>query len=262
MFRQKILFGIGFVLTFLLSACGVAAPTMPTADVVAVINTAVAASVTAYTPPTFTPTVSPSPTATPTTYILPTSIPATATSIWYREYYPYYTCADSAFISDVTIPDKTVLSPGETFVKTWRFRNTGSCSWTDDYSLVFVKGNDMDGSDVAIDEIVRINKKVDVSVEMTAPDSEGTYTGYWVLMDDYGYTFGDTVYVKIVVSKDEVTSTPTPSPTFVPSDTPTPTITAGDETEIPSATPTIPSESPTDTSTPVLTDAPTSPPDE
>lgn len=33
------------------------------------------------------------------------------------------------FVRDVTIPDGTVMEPGESFVKTWRIHNVGSVAW-------------------------------------------------------------------------------------------------------------------------------------
>jgi hypothetical protein len=39
-------------------------------------------------------------------------------------------CDKADFVTDVTIPDDTVLDPGESFTKTWRLKNSGTCSWT------------------------------------------------------------------------------------------------------------------------------------
>ncbi|MBN2044579.1 MAG: hypothetical protein JW757_06125 [Anaerolineales bacterium] len=40
---------------------------------------------------------------------------------------------DSEFIDDVTLPDGTLVSPGQTITKTWRIKNDGTCTWTGDY---------------------------------------------------------------------------------------------------------------------------------
>ncbi|HRQ24959.1 MAG TPA: NBR1-Ig-like domain-containing protein, partial [Anaerolineales bacterium] len=57
-------------------------------------------------------------------------------------------CADSAaFVSDVTVPDNTNLDKSEAFVKTWRVKNTGTCAWTDKYTLVFTSGEQMGAPD-------------------------------------------------------------------------------------------------------------------
>ncbi len=161
------------------------------------------------------PTGSPVPTSTPTTAALPsdtptatpTQIPATPTPQSTSSSI-YYSCSNSAFIKDMTIPDGTVLTPGETFTKTWKLENTGSCIWTSNYSLVFVSGTSMGGSDTQIGQTVYVGKRGDISVALTAPEEVGTYTGYWQMADQYGYTFGATVYVQIVVENEIATSTP------------------------------------------------------
>ena len=35
----------------------------------------------------------------------------------------------ATFLGDVTIPDNTLISPGQPFRKTWRLRNDGTCAW-------------------------------------------------------------------------------------------------------------------------------------
>lgn len=50
---------------------------------------------------------------------------------------------DASFLEDVTIPDGTTFSPGKRFLKMWRLRNGGTCTWTSDYDLIFVGGNRM-----------------------------------------------------------------------------------------------------------------------
>ncbi|HLA42892.1 MAG TPA: NBR1-Ig-like domain-containing protein, partial [Aggregatilineales bacterium] len=46
-------------------------------------------------------------------------------------------CTNSAqFISDITIPDGTVVQAGVSFTKTWRMRNTGTCTWDSAYRMV------------------------------------------------------------------------------------------------------------------------------
>src|SRR5215216_5539815 len=42
-------------------------------------------------------------------------------------------CNNNVFEGDVTIPDGTIMKPGEDFVKTWAVRNTGSCTWDEGY---------------------------------------------------------------------------------------------------------------------------------
>ncbi len=152
-----------------------------------------------------------------------------------------YGCYDAAYVSDVTIPDGTVLTPGETFTKTWQFLNSGSCAWDEDFILVFSSGEDMDGADTEIGTSVAVGSTGSLSVEMVAPDTAGSYTGYWRLTTADGINFGQAVYVMITVSG----STATPTQTFTPTETYTPTPIP---TETPVPTETTDSTNPSDTS--------------
>jgi len=114
-------------------------------------------------------------------------------------------CYNSIFVSDVTVPDDTVFKPGVNFDKTWRIQNTGTCAWDDGFQLVFVSGDrDVDPSNYEIDqasEFVDSGETVDVSVELTAPLKEGTYTANYRMQTDRGEFFGETIYVRIKVQK-------------------------------------------------------------
>ena len=140
-----------------------------------VIQTATQASI----DNTETPTSTPTNTAVPPT---PTSPPPTATSI---------PCYRMQFIRDVTYSDGSVLEPNTTFTKTWRLQNSGSCTWTSDFDLVFVSGNSMGApARMDINTTVAPGATVDISVAMTAPSSEGSYRGYFKLGAPNGTLFG------------------------------------------------------------------------
>jgi len=125
-----------------------------------------------------------------------TPIPATATSIPPTNTPLPTTTAVSycdwiTFITDVTIPDGTKLMSGETFTKTWRLKNRGTCTWTSDYMLVFTGGDQMGGTTaVRLPGNVAPGQTVDVSVTLTAPADQGRYTGYWMLRNTSGVLFG------------------------------------------------------------------------
>jgi hypothetical protein len=91
----------------------------------------------------------------------------------------------------VTVKDGTVFAPDTNFVKTWRLKNVGSCSWSDEYLLVFASGEQMDGPGRSeIDEQVDPGETVDISVELESPGSPGRYRGYWQLSTPGGDEFG------------------------------------------------------------------------
>ena len=116
-------------------------------------------------------------------------------------------CDKAKFISDVTVPDGTVFTPGETFTKTWRVKNIGTCTWTTGYALVFNNGAQMGGgSPHAMMGNVAPEATVDISVNMTAPSTDGEYTGNWQIRNTSNVLFAK-VYVQIKVES-------APSPGF------------------------------------------------
>lgn len=125
--------------------------------------------------------------AVPTNTLLPQ---ATATS----------DCDKAEFVTDVTVPDGTVFSPNEAFTKTWRLKNSGTCSWTPSYAVVFNSGDAMGGpASQALTSNVNPGETLDLSVSLKAPATAGDYRGYWKLRNAAGVLFS-TFYVDIKVS--------------------------------------------------------------
>jgi hypothetical protein len=120
-----------------------------------------------------TPTLPP-PQPTNTAITLPTLPPATNTPV--ASATPV--CDQGQYIKDVTIPDGTTFTPGTTFTKTWRLRNAGTCTWSG-YSLVFDSGDAMSGTSPIAIGTVGPGQEVDLSVNLTAPATNGSYRGYW-----------------------------------------------------------------------------------
>lgn len=105
---------------------------------------------------------------------------------------------------DVNIPDNTTMSPGQEFVKTWKIKNIGSCTWGAGYTMVYSYGDDkMSGQPQAFGAAIEPGQEVDISVNFKAPDLPGTYTSYWTLQNPKGIAFqgneGKVLYVQIVV---------------------------------------------------------------
>lgn len=121
-----------------------------------------------------------------------TSIPPTPTST--------QECDKAQFVKDVTVPDGTEFEPGETFTKTWRMKNVGTCSWTTSYTFVFSNGEAMSGpASIPLAGNVDPGQTVDISVDLKAPATIGDYTGYWKLRNSAGVLFSK-VYVQIKVA--------------------------------------------------------------
>ncbi|HOU43917.1 MAG TPA: NBR1-Ig-like domain-containing protein [Anaerolineaceae bacterium] len=191
--RISRLMGILIIGSVLLASCNLPratptiAPTLPAQTVVALTveylltqSAALTPKPPATQPPTLSPT-NPAPSA--TLPPLETATPTVAST-------PIM-CDRGTFIDDVTVPDGTQFSPGTTFIKTWRLKNNGSCTWTSGYKLVFINGNSMEGpASVAFPASVAPQQTIDLSVTLKAPASDGTYEGFWMLENASGVRFG------------------------------------------------------------------------
>jgi hypothetical protein len=114
-------------------------------------------------------------------------------------------CNNSVYEADLTIPDGTVLKPGVDFKKVWQFRNTGTCTWDEGYSLVFIGGDqaiDPVNYDIKIKaDFIGPGESAEFDIPLTAPLTEGPYTGAWRMRSDSGVYFGETFTVNFVVKK-------------------------------------------------------------
>lgn len=225
-----------------LSACNVGAAPPPTLDVSAV-NTAIVGTTIAQFSAQFTQTAlavpqatnTPLPTDTPQTLptfalvspttdsaaALPTiSFAPTATIEGVASPLPAFTqivagptkaplgdaCNNSAFEGDVTIPDGTVIQGGINFQKIWKIRNTGSCTWDDGYSLVYVGGStpNLDPytfNFVNSQDFVAGGSAINIPINLTSPCTPGKYEGHWRMRNDQGYFFGTLLSVYIEVKE-------------------------------------------------------------
>lgn len=127
---------------------------------------------------------------------------------------------DMAYVADVTYDDKNmtappIVSPNQVFIKTWRVKNTGTCSWVAGYQLAYAYGNtpsaQMGGQPVPVTTTVASGQTIDLSVTLTAPSVPGVYQGFWQMKNASKQTFGQTIYVGVTV-KDPTQPTPAPIP--------------------------------------------------
>lgn len=203
MFKTLRFISILSILALVISACNLPsnAATQDPNNSPNVVFTAAALTVQAsltQTVPFSTPTLPP-PQPTNTAITIPTAASvATLTPIAS----PTAVCDQAQFVKDVTILDGTVISPGASFKKTWRLRNTGTCTWSG-YILVFDSGEAM-APVVDPIGIVAPGQEVDVSVTFTAPATANTYRSYWrirnpagVLLPVLGGSQGKSFYVEI-----------------------------------------------------------------
>ena len=216
MYRTKTnLLTVVLLASILLAACAPSTPQTPTIDAnqiltqaagtVAVELTRVSALTPSPMPATSTPAPTNTPQATATTGTQPTApAPVQATNTQ-PVTAPVGGGPDAAsFVADVTVPDGTGALPGSKFEKVWRIKNTGTTTWTADYDLVYIDGDQMGAPEsIPMPKDVRPEETVDISVMLTAPATPGSYQTFFRLRNASGQFFrldssGD-LWVKISV---------------------------------------------------------------
>jgi ABC-type amino acid transport substrate-binding protein len=122
-------------------------------------------------------------------------------------------CVDGMkFVADVSYGDNNLknlpfVAPKQGFVKTWRLQNTGTCTWTPKYQLVYAYGNvtaaQMSGQPVNLPTNVAPGQTLDLSVTLIAPYEPLTYQGFWQMENESGGRFGQTIWVAITTLADQ-----------------------------------------------------------
>jgi hypothetical protein len=197
---------------FMLTACAPGTQAAPTADVkfvetsaaqTVVANftlTAIAWTATPLPAPTVTPVPADTATAESTNSTvaptLPGGTPGTAALC------DYFTWDNTSV--DVNIPDGTSMTPGQQFVKTWKIKNAGICTWGAGYKIAYAGYADkMAGVPQPIAGVIGPGQEVEISVQFTAPNKVGEYVSAWTLSNATGRLFfglgAKPLYVKIVV---------------------------------------------------------------
>lgn len=115
-------------------------------------------------------------------------------------------CNNSAFEGDVTIPDGTILKGGEDFQKVWKLRNSGSCTWDEGFTLVYIGGSNPDLDPYNFEfknssDFVTGGSAINIGIDLTAPCAPGKYEGHWRMRSDGGYYFGTILSVYIEVKE-------------------------------------------------------------
>lgn len=118
---------------------------------------------------------------------------------------PWMEGRKSRFISDVTLPDGTIVAPGTKVSKIWKLGNCGSQDWPSDTKLLHVGGDSLlerPQEPIAVDPAAA-NGEVDVAVDLIAPEDPGRYISYFRLCGPRGMRFGQRIWVMLVVADDD-----------------------------------------------------------
>ena len=254
-YKKSVLFIFVLLSIVLLSACG-NSNSLNSTDTLNAIYTSAAQTIVAQsiadTQPAIAQSLTPADTPTSSPTDLPTLVPLSPTASLFTTL-SGDTCDGAVYVSDVTIPDGTVETAGQSFVKTWMLKNTGSCTWDANYTFTFISGTQMAGTNTPISGSIDPGQESEVSVTLTAPTAVGQYTGYWRLTNDSGEGFGETVDVVINVddtateTPEDYTATPADIATYTETATSTTAPTSILTTAVPTSIPTtaVPTSVPT-----------------
>ena len=74
------------------------------------------------------------------------------------------------------------MTPGQEFVKTWKIKNSGICTWGAGYKIVYAGYADqMSGMPQPITGVIGPGQEVEISVNFKAPTKVGEYVSAWTL---------------------------------------------------------------------------------
>ncbi len=196
------------ILTLLLTACGAEATPDP------FISTAIAQTVAAQNASAATETPLPSPTVAVTEgplQFIPTLtpvVPLVSPTLPKSTAGAKTECGRASLVSE-TIPDGTIYPPKTSFIKTWEIKNESNCTWDTSYKIVFWDGDVMGGGYVYnLPQSAPPGTTFPISLQLKAPETDGTYTSEWMLQTPDGTEFGvgeysASFYTEIVVSAAE-----------------------------------------------------------
>lgn len=106
------------------------------------------------------------------------------------------------FLDDITIPDGTIVTQGDTLDKRWEVKNSGTCNWDETYYVRLVAGDDLG---VSIEKALypaRSGTNAEIRIEFTAPEDPGIYRSQWKAFDSDDQPFGDPFYIEVVVGSE------------------------------------------------------------
>lgn len=126
-------------------------------------------------------------------------------------------CNRIEWISDGSTPEGRLVPPASLFEYVWVLKNSGTCTWTTDYQLVFIEGAQMQGQAVYLPHNVSPGETVNLTIALIAPLEAGSYQGQWMLQGPQG-RFGmgqdaqEPLWVIIQVPSQIAAATPTLRP--------------------------------------------------
>jgi hypothetical protein len=110
-------------------------------------------------------------------------------------------CTDGlTYVQDLTVPDGSIMVPGQPVDKEWQVMNSGTCNWDQRYRLKLISGDAMGANPLQPLYPARAGADATLRIVFTAPQSTGLYECQWQAVNPEGIPFGDAFYMQISVS--------------------------------------------------------------
>lgn len=103
------------------------------------------------------------------------------------------------FLEDLTIPDGTLVRPGEALDKRWLVQNNGTCNWNERYRLKLIAGSALGVPEEQALYPARSGTQAIIRILFTATDQPGLQRSAWQAFSPQGEAFGDPIYIEIFV---------------------------------------------------------------
>ncbi len=112
---------------------------------------------------------------------------------------------DVDYLANITIPDGTLMTPGETFQKTWRFGNSGTCPIDSSFDFAYFGAERMNGPWQVSAPASVPGEEFDLTLSFTAPAEPGQHESVYRFRMPDGEWFGSRPYVRIIVEGSDPT---------------------------------------------------------
>jgi hypothetical protein len=173
------------ILSIVLLALTACTPAVSPQEVSAISTSAAQTVQVLLSPPVTSTATQPRPSESPTAQATPTQ----SLSAPCEESATYTAWTRDNVVYDAKEVDK-LLAPNKTFLMTWTLQNTGTCTWTSVYKMVFDSGTSLTGSAnfpiLPNGETVAPGGTVTVNITMSAPAEVGEYQSSFSLQNEQG----------------------------------------------------------------------------
>ncbi len=110
---------------------------------------------------------------------------------------------DLVFLDDLTIPDGTVVEPGQRLDKRWKVQNNGTCNWDDRYRVKLIAGPNLG---VPVQQALYpalSGTEIVIRMIFIAPEDPGNYRSAWQAFDPQDNPFGHPFFIDFQVAGED-----------------------------------------------------------